>query len=91
MTQHRRGPTLDAPVAVRHESGLWEDEYGALGPAKPGVGPRKNPTAGFPTGPPVGDRLPDIVAPDHTGARIDVHEHRAGRPAVVVFYRSAVW
>ena len=40
---------------------------------------------------PIGTRLPDIVAPDHTGATIDVHAARAGGPAVVVFYRSADW
>ncbi len=79
------------PVAVRHESGLWEDEYGLLGPAKPGVGPRQDPLGDFPTGPALGERLPDIVAPSHRGQPVDVHADRGGRPAVVVFYRSAVW
>ena len=79
------------PHAVRHESGYWEDRYGALGPAKPGLGPRQDPVGPFPTGPEVGAALPDIVAPGHRGERIDVHRDRAGRPAVVVFYRSAVW
>ena len=77
--------------AVRHESGLWADQYGALGPFKPGVGPRSGPRGWFPTGPEKGERLPDIVAPDHTARTVDVHELRNGRPAVVVFYRSAVW
>ena len=79
------------PHAVRHESGYWEDQYGALGPARPGLGPRQDPVGDFPTGPDVGSRLPEVIAPDHTGATIDLHADRAGRPAVLVVYRSAVW
>ena len=80
-----------ATHAVRHESGLWADEFGALGPFRPGVGPRSDPKGWFPTGPEVGERLPDVVATSHTGGTVDVHELRDDRPAVVVFYRSAVW
>lgn len=77
--------------ARQHESGGWEDEFGMIGPFRQGVGPRTNPKAGHPTGPEVGERLPDIVAPSHDGTVVDVHQARAGAPAVVVFYRSAVW
>jgi len=28
---------------------------------------------------------------DQTGALVALHEQRAGRPALVVFYRSAEW
>ena len=80
-----------APHATRHEPGYWEDEYGALGPAKPGLGPRQDPVGEFPTGPAVGDQFPDLAATSHLGAVIDVHRDRGDRPAVVVFYRSAVW
>ena len=76
---------------VQHESGLWADKHGALGPFQPGVGPRSDPKDWFPTGPDIGERLPDIVAPSHTGETVDVHALRSGGPAVVVFYRSAVW
>lgn len=77
--------------AIQRDSG-WEDEYGMIGPYRPGVGPRSNPVTGtFPTGPAIGERLPDLVAPAHTGETIDVHGLRADGPAVVVFYRSAVW
>ena len=69
----------------------WIDHLGFLGPLKPGTGPRNDPAGEFPTGPSLGDRLPNIVAPDSHGRLIDVHRHRDGRPAVVVFYRSAVW
>ena len=69
----------------------FEDAEGFNMPEPPGNGSRRIPLGNFPTGPEVGARLPDIVATDQAGHRIDVHAHRAGQPAVVVFYRSAVW
>ena len=42
-------------------------------------------------GPRVGDRFPDLVLPDQHGQPVDLHETRAGRKALVVFYRSAGW
>ena len=51
---------------------MWEDEYGALGPAKPGVGPRNDPRGEFPTGPAVGAPFPDVVATTGDGRTVDV-------------------
>jgi hypothetical protein len=45
----------------------------------------------FPTGPAIGERLPDFVLPNQRGERIDFHADRAGRRAAVLFQRSAVW
>ncbi len=45
----------------------------------------------FPTGPAVGERLPDFVLPNQKGELVDFHRHRGDSKAVVVFYRSAVW
>lgn len=42
-------------------------------------------------GPAVGTRFPDIVLPDQHGQMVDLHAARAGRRALVVFYRSADW
>jgi hypothetical protein len=42
-------------------------------------------------GPRVGNRFPDLVLPDQHGQPVDLHEARAGRKALVVFYRSAGW
>lgn len=42
-------------------------------------------------GPAVGDRFPDLALPDQGGATVDLHTHRAGRPALVVIHRSADW
>jgi hypothetical protein len=48
-------------------------------------------TADFPTGPAIGERLPDFVLPNQRGERVDFHADRAGGRAAVLFQRSAVW
>ena len=42
-------------------------------------------------GPREGQHFPDVRLHDQTGALVDLHAWRAGRPALVVFYRSAEW
>ncbi len=42
-------------------------------------------------GPKEGQRFPDVRLPDQSGGVVDLHEQRAGRRALVVFYRSADW
>lgn len=42
-------------------------------------------------GPSVGERFPEIRLPDQHGQMVDLHAVRGGRPALVVFYRSAGW
>jgi peroxiredoxin len=42
-------------------------------------------------GPAVGERFPDVRLPDQHGQMVDLHAARAGRRALVVFYRSASW
>ena len=69
----------------------WLDHLGFEGPLQPGTHARSDPAGEFPTGPAVGEKLPDIVAPDSRGQLIDVNEARHGGPLVMVFYRSAVW
>ena len=69
----------------------WRDHDGFIGPIQPGVGPRSNPEGDFPTGPDVGEPMPDVRCRTADGTEIDLHAHRAGRPAAFVFYRSAVW
>jgi peroxiredoxin len=54
--------------------------------------PPSLPTINFDAvGPTVGVRFPDLRLPDQTGAIVDLHVARAGRRALVVFYRSADW
>ena len=42
-------------------------------------------------GPSLGAPFPDIQLPDQMGRQVDLHIDRAGRPALVIFYRSARW
>ncbi len=42
-------------------------------------------------GPATNAPFPDVVLPGIEGAVVDLHAHRAGRPALVVFHRSARW
>ena len=42
-------------------------------------------------GPAVGAAFPDFQLPDAAGNTISLHAWRAGRRALVVFYRSAHW
>ena len=73
------------------ERNTWLDHLGFEGPLQSGTHARSDPTGEFPTGPAVGEPLPDIVVPDCRGQMVDVHEARRGGPLVVAFYRSAVW
>lgn len=45
----------------------------------------------FPTGPAIGERLPEFQLPNQDGEVIDFHADRGDAKAIVVFYRSAVW
>ena len=70
---------------------IERDDLGFDAPAPLGHPGRTGLPDGHGTGPEVGDALPDFELPDSTGRAVRLHEDRAGRPAVVVFYRSAVW
>ncbi|MBM36749.1 MAG: hypothetical protein VX963_11060 [Actinomycetota bacterium] len=69
----------------------YEDAEGYIAPLPAGFGPRSNPLGEFPTGPGIGQRLPDVVALNSDGKSVDVHSDRDGKPVVLVFTRSAVW
>lgn len=84
-------PKLD-DYGVQVGENSWLDSAGLEGMRQPGrSGDRRNPIGEFPTGPETGERLPEIVALAHTGSLLDVHQFRDGRPAAVMFFRSAVW
>ncbi len=69
----------------------WADKDGFVGPFKPGSGPRSDPRGEFPTGPGIGERLPDIHCSAADGSQFDLHKDRGARPAIFIFFRSAVW
>ena len=70
---------------------IERDELGFDAPAPLGHPGRLGLPAGQSPGPSVGDLLPDFELPDAHGKRIRFQADREGLPAVVVFYRSAVW
>jgi len=67
------------------------DQLGFDAPAPLGYSGRANKPDGTPTGPEIGERLPDFSLMDHTGRVVDFHADRADAKAAVVFFRSAVW
>lgn len=67
------------------------DELGFDAPAPLGHPGRLGLPDGHATGPEIGERLPDFELPDQHGRLIRFHEDRGQAPAVVVFFRSAVW
>jgi hypothetical protein len=70
---------------------IERDELGFDAPAPLGHPGRLGLPAGHPTGPELGERLPDFALPDAAGRLVRFHEDRAGARAAVVFFRSAVW
>jgi len=70
---------------------IERDALGFDAPAPLGHPGRAGLPEGHPTGPAVGERLPDFRLPDHSGRLVDFHADRGRSKAAVVFYRSVVW
>ena len=47
--------------------------------------------SGFSTGLESGQPMPDFTLPDHAGRLVNFRDARAGRRALVHFFRSTVW
>ena len=45
----------------------------------------------FPTGPTIGEAVPDFALPDHRGNVVRYSEARGTGQALILFYRSASW
>ncbi len=45
----------------------------------------------FPTGPDIGERLPDITLPDQHGNPVNIEAARGEGRALVMFHRSVRW
>jgi hypothetical protein len=70
---------------------IERDHHGFDAPAPLGHPGRAGLPDGHPTGPEIGDRLPDFTLPDAHGQPLRFHEDRGNAPAALVFFRSAVW
>ncbi len=85
-----------ADVRGAHEgmaAGEKTDDLGITVPMASGDFPARRYPASheFPTGPEVGERLPEFTLPNQNGELIDFHEDRGHAKSIVVFYRSVVW
>ncbi len=69
----------------------YTDEFGITAPLPTSDGQRRLPPEGFPTGPEIGELLPDFELPSADGRRVRLHEDRGNSKAAVTFFRSAVW
>jgi len=67
------------------------DEYGFEAPAPLSFPGRRNMPVGHPTGPEVGERVPDFELRDQHGKLVDFHRDRGQNKAALVFFRSVVW
>ena len=52
---------------------------------------RNPPNADFPTGPALGEALPDFVLPDQHGTATRLHEVRGDGRVFLVFIRATSW
>ncbi len=74
------------------EPGATTDDLGiTVGVPASHPGRRYPASEDFPTGPEVGERLPEFTLTNQRGEVVDFHADRGDSKAVVVFYRSAVW
>ncbi|MEE2778071.1 MAG: hypothetical protein VYE73_15065 [Acidobacteriota bacterium] len=82
-------------VRGAHESqppSATQDDLGITVPIPTSFPARRYPADhDFPTGPAIGERIPDFELPNQDGKLVDFHSHRGGEKAIIVFYRSVVW
>lgn len=84
------------PVRAAHENleaDARTDDLGITVPRAPVSHPgRRYPATGeFPSGPEIGERLPEFSLANQSGEMVDYHGDRGNSSSIVVFYRSAVW
>ena len=85
----------EQPVEAAHaalEPGATTDDHGIDIPIPASHPARRYPAShDFPSGPGIGERLPEFSIPNQHGEMVDFHADRGDSKSVVVFYRSAVW
>ncbi len=89
------GGAEDKAVKAAHENleaGARTDDLGITVPIPASHPGRRYPAShDFPSGPEIGERLPDFRLSNQNGEMINYHENRGDSKSIVVFYRSAVW
>ncbi len=76
---------------THHDHPEYADEFGLVGVVPTSHGIRQPLGHDAPTGPAVGERLPDFTLSAASGGTISFHHDRDRSKAAVVFFRSAVW
>ena len=77
--------------ASDYDVGSSEDTFGFVGPGPSDFPTRRLPDATFPTGPAVGEHVPEFQLRNQRGELIDFPAALGGNHAIVTFNRSAVW
>ena len=94
MTVSAAGQEPD-PIKPAHENlepGTMTDDVGVTIGIPASHPARRYPASEeFPTGPEVGERLPEFSLLNQEGRFVDYHADRGDSKSIVVFYRSAVW
>jgi hypothetical protein len=94
MTVSAAGQEPD-PIKPAHENlepGTMTDDVGVTIGIPASHPARRYPASEeFPTGPEVGERLPEFSLLNQEGRLVDYHADRGDSKSIVVFYRSAVW
>jgi len=70
---------------------MKEDAMSTQQPEQVAATRRMPATDDFPTGPAVGETLPDFTLPDQRGEQVNFTKAREGKRALVVFQRSTRW
>ena len=83
------------PIKDAHENlepGTMTDDVGVTIGIPASHPARRYPASDeFPTGPDIGERLPEFSLLNQEGRLVDYHADRGDSKSIVVFYRSAVW
>ncbi|MFP6571059.1 MAG: hypothetical protein VB674_00435 [Vicinamibacterales bacterium] len=83
------------PIKAAHENlepGTMTDDVGVTIGIPASHPARRYPASDeFPTGPDIGERLPEFSLLNQEGRLVDYHADRGDSKSIVVFYRSAVW
>ena len=94
MTVSAAGQEPD-PIKPAHENlepGTMTDDVGVTIGIPASHPARRYPASEeIPTGPEVGERLPEFSLLNQEGRLVDYHADRGDSKSIVVFYRSAVW
>lgn len=89
------GGQVQEPVKAAHENlepGTMTDDVGVTIGIPASHPARRYPaTEDFPTGPEIGERLPEFSLLNQEGRLVNFHADRGDSKSIVVFYRSAVW